>query len=96
LDTGRFWFGTDRLWTALPIDGIWDRSSFQKLFWWRQGYDAHAEPQPKLFILGKRLDAFAYDLKASEATNAFAPPRSAMLIGIELPTAGCWQITGPL
>ena len=91
-DTGRFWFGTDRLWTLLPIDGVWERSN--KLFWWRQGYDAYREPRPKLIITGKRLDSLAPNLKADRATNAFAPPRSAMLIGVELPTTGCWQITG--
>ena len=92
--TGRFWFGTDKLWTALPIDGVWQGLSFAKLFWWRQGYDAYREPQPKLIITGKRLDFLAPNLKADHATNAFAPPRSAMLIGVEFPTAGCWKIRG--
>jgi hypothetical protein len=34
---------------------------------------------------------------ASAATNAFADDiGSAMLVGIGLPTAGCWEITGHL
>jgi len=94
LDTGRFWFGTDKLWTALPLDGIWERSNFTKLFWWRQSYDAHREPQPKLIVIGKRLDSPAPNLIEDRATNAFGPPRSAMLISVELPPTGCWQITG--
>jgi hypothetical protein len=94
LDTGQFWFGTDGLWTALPIDGVWERPSFAKLFWWRQFYDNYREPRPKLIITGKRLDSLAPNVKADRATSAFAPPRSAMLIGVELPIAGCWQITG--
>ena len=64
------------------------------MFWWRQGYDAYREPQPKLIITGKRVDSPAPYLKADHATNALLQPQSAMLIGFEFPTAGCWQITG--
>ena len=63
---GQFWFGTDRLWANLPTDGIWKGlprdttpghpTFFQKLFWWRQGYEGRAEPRPKLTVTGKRLD----------------------------------------
>jgi hypothetical protein len=109
---GRFWFGTDRLWTSLPVTGMLkglpeDTTSShptfsEKLFWWRQGYDAHAEPRPKLIVTGKLLDSPAprlevypvTPLEVSPATNAFAAPRSAMLVGVGFPTVGCWQITG--
>jgi hypothetical protein len=108
----QFWFGTDRLWTNLPIDGIWKglpldttarHPTFgQKLFWWRQGYNARAEPQPNLIVTGKRLGhpttplevSPVTPLEISRATNAFAAPRSAMLVGLGFPTVGCWQITG--
>ena len=52
---GRFWFGTDRLWTGLPVNGMLKFTAnptsahptlTEKLFWWRQGYDARTEPQP--------------------------------------------------
>jgi len=50
---GQFWFGTDRLWTALPVTGTWrvghytsgDPTFRQKLPFWRQGHDADAEPR---------------------------------------------------
>src|SRR5215467_165235 len=59
--TDGFWFGTEKLWTALQNDGTWnhlphyqptDTAFRQKLFWWRQGYDPYAERQPKLTIMG--------------------------------------------
>ena len=101
---GSFWFGTDRLWTNLPSDGTWrglpydttaDRPTFgQKLFWWRQGYDAYAEPQPKLTVTGKRLDSPAPPLAVDRATNVFVAHGAAMLVGLGFPTLGCWEITG--
>ena len=101
--SGRFWFGTDRLWTSLPVDGMWKLllvtshghpTFVEKLFWWRQGYSALSEPRPKLTVTGKRLDSAAPALEASRATNAIMEHGSAMLVGVGFPTDGCWQITG--
>lgn len=95
------WFGTDRLWIAPPIDGTWrglghytptDPSYRQKMQWWRQGYDYHMEPKPRLTITGKRLDGPAPSLMA-EANNVTGPLPS-MMVGINIPTLGCWEITG--
>jgi hypothetical protein len=96
-----FWYGTDALWTVVPSDGVWSSLPYyggtysQKVLWWRQGYSWTEEPQPELSVTGQRLDASAPPLRASRATNAFAPDiQSAMLVGIDLPTDGCWEITG--
>jgi hypothetical protein len=101
---GRFWFGTDRLWTNLPENGILrglpdDMTSAhptisEKLFWWRQGYDARVEARPKLRVAGKRLDSAAPRPEVSPTTNAFTQHTAAMLVGIGFPTVGCWQVTG--
>jgi len=41
------------------------------------------------------LDAPALPLRVSKATNAFASDiQSAMLVGVDFPTLGCWEITG--
>ena len=99
---GSFWFGTDRLWTVLPADGTWkglghytpsDPTFRQKLFWWRQGYDWRTEPQPKLTVTGRRLDAQAAPLMSERANNVTSEP-AAMVVGINFPTLGCWEITG--
>jgi hypothetical protein len=98
--TGQFWYGTADLWTMLRTDGTWtglpqsNAGYTQKVFWWNQGYDMSAEPTPDLTVTGKRLDGSAPALLASNATDAEADFGQAMLVGIEVPTPGCWQITG--
>jgi len=98
---GEFWYGSDSLWTAVRENGIWEalphnpEGYTQKVFWWRDGYVWNEEPQPKLTMTGERLDAPAPPLHASEATNASASDiGSAMLVGVDMPTLGCWKITG--
>ena len=97
-----FWFGSSSLWTAIWNDGIWyglpsnpGSGYTQKIFWWREGYVWDEEPQPELIVTGERLDAEAPPLVSSRATNAYADDiGSAMLVGVDFPTLGCWKITG--
>ena len=50
---GYFWYGSNSLWVALPIDGVWsdlpkDSHGFsQKLPWWREGYIWNEGPEPR-------------------------------------------------
>ena len=96
-----FWYGTDSLWTAVPENGVWSALPHnpagytQKVLWWRKGYSPTDEPEPQLFVTGRRLDAPAPPLNVSKATNAYALEiGSAMLVGVDFPTLGCWEITG--
>ncbi|MCI0393840.1 MAG: hypothetical protein L0332_06520 [Chloroflexi bacterium] len=98
---GEFWYGTEALWTLLPEDGTWRALPFsesgytQKVFWWREGYNWLAEPEPALAVAGRRLDEDAPPLVAPAATNGFHEVlQSFMLVGMDVPTAGCWEITG--
>ena len=98
---GYFLYGTDALWTAVPGNGVWSalphnpEGYTQKVFWWRQGYSWTEEPEPQLTVTGRRLDAPAPPLNVSRATNAFAEDiGSAMLVGVDFPTLGCWEISG--
>jgi hypothetical protein len=101
---GQFWFGTDRLWTALPETGAWiglghytpsDPTFRQKLFFWRQGYDAHVETQAKLIISGRRIDAPAQPLQTDgPGTPSWTAHDQFLVTGINFPTTGCWEITG--
>jgi hypothetical protein len=98
---GEFWYGSPALWTAIRHNGTWEalphnpEGYTQKVFWWRDGYVWNEEPEPELIVTGERLDAMAPPLKSSKATNAYASDiGSAMLTGVDLPTVGCWKITG--
>jgi hypothetical protein len=102
---GAFWFGTQKLWTVLPTSGEWrglrgynptDLSYRQKLFWWRQGYDWRAEPQPPLIVTGRQLDASEPPLTASRASNGYREQdtKSFMIVAGDFPTLGCWEVTG--
>ena len=98
---GWFWYGSEELWVALSTDGIWSglplnpQGYTQKIPWWRQGYIWNEELEPDLTVTGERLDADAPPLIASRATNAYAEDiGSAMMMGVDFPTLGCWKITG--
>lgn len=99
---GQFWYGSDALWTALPLDGTWrrlpfnDGAYFQKVFWQRVGYDGQTEQQPELVVTGRRLDEPAPPLSAPpRATNGHHTDWGwFMLAGVGIPTPGCWEITG--
>lgn len=98
---GEFWYGSESLWTAIRENGTWEslphnpEGYTQKVFWWRDGYVWNEEPQPALSITAERLDGPAPVLRGSGATNAYAADiGSAMLTGVDLPTLGCWKITG--
>jgi hypothetical protein len=98
---GGSWFGTNRLWTAPPAGGVWRElgpytptspTFRQKTQWWRQGYDYRTEPKPKLKVTGKRLDAPALPLMAE--VSSVSGSQHSMMVGMNFPTLGCWEITG--
>jgi hypothetical protein len=96
----KVWYGTNQLWTWLDVDGTWEMAHdehglFDKSFWWRQGYDWQTETTPRLRVTGRRLDVPAPTVTSSNATNGFEESMGAfMLVGLEFPTGGCWELTG--
>jgi len=100
----QFWFGTQRLWTLLPVDGTWrglrpyspTTPGFrQKVFWWRKDYDCWEDPKPELTVEAKRLDAAAPSFFIPRATSGYEQHlKSFMLVGADFPTRGCWEVTG--
>ena len=101
-----FWIGTDKLWTALIRPGVWDWAPHEpghendvqpltvKTFWGSVDFDWKTEYPPLLKVTGKRLDGDAPPLLTMRPTNAFPGPSAAMLVGVYVPTSGCWEITG--
>jgi hypothetical protein len=103
LAAGRFWFGTEKLWTVLPTDGTWrgsvpskpgDFSYSDKLPWFRL-HPAFSEKEGPLTITGKRLDGPAPSFTET-FENAFSrdDDNAMMMGGINIPVFGCWQVTG--
>jgi hypothetical protein len=96
-----FWYGSHSLWTAVRRNGTWNAlprnpdGYTQKVFWWREGDAISEKTEPALTVTAERLDGNAPMVTASKATNASAGDiGSAMLVGMDLPTLGCWKITG--
>ena len=91
-----FWFGDDNLWTALPISGSWRQLALgEKFWWWSEEFDVHEDATPDLVVTARRLDGDAPALHVSEATNGYHESFNwAMLIGVILPSPGCWEFTG--
>src|SRR5450631_1215515 len=91
------WFGTDKLWTYLPSNGISGQG--EKTLWFREEWSHYSHWIPdesalKLTITARRLDAATPPPEIS-AGPTFTPDWKAfMLGGINLPTPGCWEITG--
>jgi hypothetical protein len=99
-DTTSFgWYGSENLAVLLPKDGVWEgmgeESNYSdKFWWWRSGYSAEAEPMPDLKLAVTLMDGSAPVLHVANATNAQGNGWQAMLIGIEFPMRGCWEIQG--
>lgn len=98
-----FWHGHEGLWTMLQPHGTWaglprNESGFrQKVFWWHPGFDGRVEGRPDLVVMGRRLDG-PESFTHRPATNAhhvdFGGNGWTILTGIDVPTAGCWELTG--
>jgi hypothetical protein len=100
---GGFWYGTEKLWTALQPDGRWyalpqsARGYTQKIVWWRDGYGGTTEQTPALKITGKQLDGdktFVVNGMTNAHSSDFGGNGWAMMSGVEIPSLGCWEITG--
>jgi hypothetical protein len=98
--SGRFWLGTGDLWTMPFANGLWHglatpRGVRDKVFWWSRNWDWRTDHRPQLTVSARRLDGAAPALRVSPATNAHAADiHHAMLVALDLPTPGCWEITG--
>ena len=92
------WYGTDALWTMLDVGGeVWAEwppggsGIGQKTFWWSTAFD---ELEPSIVVSAERLDAPGTSMSSGPGTNASADFGLAMLQGIEIPSGGCWRLTG--
>ena len=106
LSENEFPVGTEKLWKYLSKSGIWEWEPHKpghehqvqpltvKTFWWSEDFNYREEYPPELKVTGRRLDGDAPPLLTLTPTNAFVGPAPAMLVGVYVPTPGCWEITG--
>ena len=101
----QLWVGLQRdgVWKKLRLNYVSTPPVYSHgVIWGRKGYDPHTEPHPNLRITGRRLDAQAPPLVAHPAEGAVARvtdgrPKvgpSFMVVLLDLPTLGCWEING--
>ena len=99
-DSGNYaWHGSEELAVYMSRDGSWygmgpDRNYADKFWWWQKGYDAKTEPKPNLVVTAKRLDLPADLLTVDDTTSGYGDRWNAMLIGMNFPSAGCWEVSG--
>jgi hypothetical protein len=86
------------IWRGLPYQGDDHEGHVyvQKSFWWRADYSWADEQAPQITVTGKRLDKPGPTFEAGgPGTNGYRDDiGSFMLVGIGIPTPGCWEITG--
>jgi len=95
------WFGSAELWTMIHRDGeVWNHFPrgpdhlFVKSFWWSLAWaGSRDDPTPGITVAGTRLDGPG-TFTSGPVTNAQRDDfGEAMLVGMEIPSPGCWQIT---
>lgn len=93
----QFWYGTNDLWTALPLSGVWGRATStmpyrEKIFWQSASYQGEAVPD--ITVTGRRLDGDSAPFGVDRPTSASGPGIGrSMLVAVDFPTRGCWQVT---
>jgi hypothetical protein len=93
------WYGSETLAVLLPPGSNWrgmgpEHNYRDKLFWWSLGFKPGTESE--LRVTGRRLDGDSPAVDVSRTTNAYAASLGGwtMLVGVEFPSAGCWEIVG--
>ena len=99
-NTGHTWYGSEALAVQLPPHGQWRGMGpahryRDKTWFWRRGYDASSESRPDLTVAGVKVgdDGAPQPLHVGRATNAMGESWQQMLVMVEFPSAGCWQVT---
>jgi hypothetical protein len=89
--SGEFLYGTPALWAV--VERKWQLHSFagQKLPYFRRGYYESKE-LPRLTVVARRLDGKAPLVWNGLASGGVDSSGAFMVTGIDIPSAGCWEI----
>lgn len=100
---GVFLYGTDALFTQMiSSDGRWRgiksaTGTRNKSAWFRKDAEWREERPYQLVVTAKRIDAVGPMLTVARVTNMLVGKEQeevAMLLMLELPERGCWEVTG--
>lgn len=104
---GSFDVGTEELWVVAlprPWRGLSrnDRGYRQKIVWYSSRYNLDADtwregPRPELTITGRRLDDNTPPVELGQGGLTYRDDMGSFIMSaVDVPTAGCWEITGRL
>ena len=93
------WYGSESLAVMLPKDGIWlgmgpEHHYRDKLFWWSYGFKPGGESNLKVSARNLNDSSLVADISAPTGADAPSLGGATMLVAVEFPAAGCWEITG--
>ena len=93
------WHGNENLAALIPADGRWigmgaSYNYRDKFWWWQKGFSARVHPDSALNVSATKLDGSGVQFEAPKATSGYDPNWDAMLVLMEFPSPGCWQVTG--
>lgn len=90
---GFFWYGTDALWTALPIDGDYGE---RKSVWWSVNFPGGGTEEDPNIDVEWRARGLAVPLRTTQGpgTNAYTDADGWFMIadGSDPRTPGCWEV----
>jgi hypothetical protein len=93
-------YGRPDLWTTIPTSGSWATNTsmtggrFIRTFWYSDRWSMTDEPSPSISVSAGRLGG-GDSVTGSAAVNARSRELGdSMIVSLDLPSGGCWQITG--
>lgn len=92
-DTDSAWFGSNELWTVLPVDGSY---APRKSIWWSDLFEGgEREPVPEIAITYERLNSHAEPtVSPAPGTHGFTEQSGAFMVnGLDPEAPGCWRAT---
>lgn len=97
------WYGTPELWTFVNSEGQeWydlplaaDGTLTQKTFWWSERFSIGDPSLPDITVSLQRVNASvaAADVTDRPTTGSNPNIGSFMLVGLNIPEPGCWEVT---
>lgn len=98
-DANYGWYGSTKLAVAIPKNGIWigmgpEKNYGDKFWWWSDGYSINDYLKETLNLTVKKLNGNRESFALSSELGAQTGGVDLMLIGINFPSKGCWQIEG--